>query len=234
MKTHHLEYADIKLSLFESVNDAGKFFYQNQSIYHGALVALNAEKLVKLKYNSRIFNELINPCFYADGVGALMLVNGAQSRVPGVELWLEILDRVADGGHSICIIGASEDVNSHAIKMLIARYPNLIISGLNGFLKEAEYSKLVELIKPDITFVAMGSPLQEHLISKLQRTKQDTLYMGIGGSLDVFVGNVRRAPKIFRKFNLEFLYRLMVNPVRIFRYVDLLKFLALYLTGKIK
>ena len=234
MKTHHLEYADIKLSLFESVNDAGKFFCQNQSIYHGALVALNAEKLLKLKYNSRIFDELMNPCFYADGVGALMLVNGAQSRVPGVELWLEILDRVTDDGYSICIIGASENVNSKAVNMLMARYPNLIISGLNGFLNQAEYSKLVELKKPDIAFVAMGSPLQENLISKLQLTKPDTLYMGIGGSLDVFVGNVRRAPKLFRKLNIEFLYRLIVQPTRIFRYTSLLKFLIFYYSGKIK
>ena len=234
MKTHHLKYANIELSLFESVNDAGKFFFQNRSIYHGALVALNAEKLLKLKYNSRVFNELMNPCFYADGVGALMLADGAYSRVPGVELWLEILDRVANEQYSICIIGGTEEVNSKAVEMLNVRYPNLIISGLNGFSTDTEYAKFVELYKPDIAFVAMGSPLQENVISKLQRTKQDTLYMGLGGSLDVFVGNVRRAPKIFRKMNLEFLYRLIVDPVRIFRYGSLLKFMVFYFTGKIR
>lgn len=234
MKTYHLEYANLELTLFESVNDAGKFFCKNRSIFHGALVALNAEKLVKLKYDSQLFNELLNPCFYADGVGALMFVKGKYSRVPGVELWLEILDRVADRNYTICIIGATEGVNSKAVEMLKARYPNLIILGLNGFSNDTSYAKFVELNKPDITFVAMGSPLQENLISKLQRTKQDTLYMGIGGSLDVFVGNVKRAPKLFRKLNMESLYRLIVDPIRIFRYRSLFKFILLYLSGKIR
>lgn len=234
MKTHQLEYANVELCLFESVNDAAKFFCQNQTINFGALIALNAEKLLKLMYNNKLFDELQCPFFYADGVGALMLVKGGYPRVPGVELWLEILNIVADRDYKICVIGATEEVNSKALKMLKMRYPNLKISGLNGFSNDAEYSKFVGLNKPDITFVAMGSPLQENLISKLQRTKQDTLYMGIGGSLDVFVGNVRRAPKLFRNFNVEFLYRLIVDPLRIFRYVNLLKFLVFHFSGKIR
>ncbi len=79
----------------------------------------------------------------------------------------------------------------------------------------------------------MGSPKQEILMRDCRRVHPDALYMGIGGTYDVFTGHVKRAPKIWQKMGLEWLYRLISQPSRLRRQLKLLKFVRYYYTGRL-
>ena len=85
--------------------------------------------------------------------------------------------------------------------------------------------------KPDVVFVAMGSPKQELLMEEMQQ-KHAALYQGLGGSFDVYTGNVDRAPKWWVKNNLEWAYRLVKQPSRIKRQIHLVRFLYLLKMNK--
>src|SRR5699024_5834276 len=92
---------------------------------------------------------------------------------------------------------------------------------------ESEYPALFEDIaqkKPDVVFVAMGSPQQEYVMQKMY-ARHKALYMGLGGSFDIYSGEKKRAPKVMRKMGLEWSYRLFKEPRRIFRQSKLLTFL---------
>ena len=86
--------------------------------------------------------------------------------------------------------------------------------------------------KPDVVFVAMGSPKQELLMEEMSK-RCPAIYQGLGGSFDVYTGNVKRAPKWWVDHNLEWAYRLIKEPVRIKRQIHLIKFLFLVKCGKI-
>ena len=86
--------------------------------------------------------------------------------------------------------------------------------------------------KPDVVFVAMGSPKQELLMEEMSE-RHPAIYQGLGGSFDVYTGRVERAPKWWVDHNLEFAYRLIKQPSRIKRQIHLVKFLILLKFGKI-
>ena len=106
----------------------------------------------------------------------------------------------------------------------------------NGYLKtEDERLALIEDVaakKPDVVFVAMGSPKQELLMEEMSK-RHPAIYQGLGGSFDVYTGNVKRAPEWWVAHNLEWAYRLIKEPVRIKRQIHLIKFLFLVKCGKI-
>ena len=113
-------------------------------------------------------------------------------------------------------------------------YPGINIVGYrNGYLKtDEERAALIDDIaarKPDVVFVAMGSPKQELLMEEIQRRHQ-AIFQGLGGSFDVYTGHVNRAPEWWVNHNLEFAYRLIKEPRRIKRQVHLLKY-AWWLTA---
>ena len=86
--------------------------------------------------------------------------------------------------------------------------------------------------RPDVVFVAMGSPKQELLMEEMLE-RHPAIYQGLGGSFDVYTGNVKRAPKWWVDHNLEFAYRLVKQPSRIKRQIHLVRFLLLVKLGKI-
>ena len=113
--------------------------------------------------------------------------------------------------------------------------PGLCGACPNGGTVQLEQEELIEDIKtkqPDVIFVAMGSPKQELLMEKMYQA-HPAIYQGLGGSFDVYTGNVKRAPEWWIKHNLEFAYRLLKQPSRIKRQIHLIKFLILVKTGKI-
>ena len=132
------------------------------------------------------------------------------------------------------MIGATAIVSNEVHRRIAEITPNLEYRCIDGFRSDIEYSQLMEALKPDVVFVGMGSPRQEILISRLQVNRPNCFYMGIGGSLDVLTGNVKRAPAVYRQYGLEFLYRLLKEPRRILRQGNYLIFVYLYLTGKFK
>lgn len=194
----------------------------------GILVAVNAEKIANATAVTRgIINSNIG---YCDGVGAVMAARqkgASPQKIAGCELWLSIVERF-HASHSFYIIGATEAVNAATVEKLRSKYPDINIVGRrNGYLRtDADRRALIDDVaakRPDIVFVAMGSPTQELLMSDmLERHK--ALYQGLGGSFDVFTGNVPRAPRWWLDHNLEFAYRLLRQPKRLKRNLVYFKF----------
>ena len=223
---------DLNITFFKSLSHAADHALERPQV----LVAMNVEKLMRLRSEPDLFNKLREVTFYPDGAPMLWFARTEKykstCRVPGVELWLKILDKMSHRGGTVLIIGASQEVASSAKGILQERYPSLHFTMIDGFQDEHVYFSALESSTFDAVFVAMGSPKQEHLIARFYDV-QETLYMGLGGSLDVLAGRSKRAPLVFRKLSIEFLYRLLREPTRVRRQVVYLKFLALFCVGRV-
>jgi UDP-N-acetyl-D-mannosaminouronate:lipid I N-acetyl-D-mannosaminouronosyltransferase len=192
------------------------------------LIAMNAEKI--MKSDNRLKNIINNNIGYTDGFGAVLAlkVKGLKSiKLPGSELWLDIIQKF-EKEKSFYFIGSTEKVIVNTVKRLKREYPHINILGYqNGFLNENDKIKLIEelkLLKPDVVFVAQGSPRQEFLMDELIN-QHPALYMGLGGSFDIYGGEKKRAPKLFLSLELEWLYRLLKEPTRVGRQFALIKFI---------
>ncbi len=203
---------------------------------HKILIAVNAEKI--LNEDTKLHNIINNNIAYADGFGAVLALRkkGLNAiKIAGAELWLDIINRFYKN-KSFYLLGASEEVIKKTISKLKKEYPDINIIGYrNGFLKEGDKEEIIaELInkKPDVVFIAQGSPRQEYLMDELIKI-HPALYMGLGGSFDVYCGLKKRAPGIFLKLNLEWLYRLLKEPTRFGRQLVYIKFMILLKTRKL-
>lgn len=205
----------------------------------GILVAVNAEKTINATDRLRdIINSNIG---YCDGAGAVKALArkgaGDAIRIPGCELWLDIVARFAPEGKSFYLVGARQEVVEGTVARLREMYPGIRIAGYrNGFINsDEEKHRLIDDIaarRPDIVFVAMGSPRQEYLMSEMQQAHQ-ALYQGLGGSFDLLMGNFRRAPRLLQRMGGEWAWRFVAQPSRIKRIMPYLKFAARLYSGKI-
>lgn len=161
-----------------------------------------------------------------DGIGVVLaariLYGAVISRVPGVELMERICMVSAEGNHPVFIYGSKEEVCAKAAEELTRRYPEILIAGRSdGYVKESEMEGLINKIntsKAEVLFIALGSPKQEIWYSKYHaRLEHVKVCQGIGGTLDTIAGNVKRAPDIWCRLSLEWLYRLLADPRRIKR-----------------
>ena len=201
------------------------------------LLSVNAEILLKSDAELReIYNNNIG---YADGIGAVMALNKKKVqavKLPGCELWLKIVEKFANSDKTFYIVGSTDAVINKTIAQLKEKFPNLKIAGYrNGYLNDTDVEKLeqnIERLKPDFVFIAMGMPKQEKLMARLYN-KHRAVYLGLGGSFDVFTGNVKRAPKWWIDHKIEFAYRLLKQPSRIKRQLPLIKFYLMVKLGKI-
>lgn len=201
------------------------------------LVAVNAEKILHANTD---FKALINANVgFPDGVGAVWALRKKKMdafKIPGCELWLDIVEKY-HSTKSFYLIGSTYETINVTVNKIESSYPNINIVGfrdgyINSDIQRKEILEDVLAAKPDIVFVAMGSPKQELLMQELQQI-HPALYQGLGGSFDVFTGNVQRAPKWWVKNNLEWAYRLVRQPKRILRQVHLVKFFLILQFNKI-
>ena len=204
------------------------------------IIAVNPEKVIAANRDPQV-KTLINESTFQipDGVGVLLAskLKGGKitSRVTGVDMMGRLLDFAALKGHSVYFYGAKEEVVTKAIAEIQKERPLLLIAGYtNGY--EKDEAALIQRINDSgakILFVALGSPKQELWIKRnLMNLPNVLVFQGVGGSFDVFSGLVKRAPAFFRKFGLEWLYRLGSNPSRIKRQMNLPIFLWRVLIGK--
>ncbi|MDC0362104.1 WecB/TagA/CpsF family glycosyltransferase [Halioglobus sp.] len=204
------------------------FAYENRSL----LVAVNAEKILHATDVSR---EIINRNVgYPDGLGAIMGLKkqGIKNvvKIPGCELWLDII-RAHYQDKRFYLVGGKDAVLEKVVDQLKNEFKDIeIVNYRNGYLKsDDERQALIEDVvekEPDIVFVAMGSPKQELLMEQMSQ-KHRALYQGLGGSFDVYTGNVLRAPAWWVEHNVEWLYRLLKEPSRFTRQIHLVRFLFL-------
>lgn len=214
----------VNICPFSSREELMDYVDKNKSI----LIAINAEKVMNATDQTRaIINSNTG---YCDGVGAVWALKqkGAKNvvKIPGCELWLNIIKRYHDS-KSFYLIGGKQEVIDSTIAKLRQEYPEINILGYrNGYLKnDDERNALINDVvdkKPEVVFVAMGSPKQELLMGEMQK-RHKAIYQGLGGSFDVYTGNAQRAPKWWLDHNLEFAHRFFTNPKRFKRQIPILK-----------
>lgn len=157
-----------------------------------------------------------------DGIGVkiALKINGTNvDRIPGIDFAKRLLQESATNNIPVAIIGAKEEIITEAIKNLKKEIDGLnIVYQHNGYFNnDEEIYNEINARSPKLILVAMGSPRQEFFIYNAKKALKPALMVGIGGSLDVWSGNVKRAPKIFQKLGLEWLYRTITQPSRLKR-----------------
>lgn len=159
----------------------------------------------------------------ADSVGVIWAAKRLgyviPERVSGVELVDALCALSADEGFRIYFLGSEPGVAEMAAEKMRLRHPGCrIVGARHGYFPASDDEVVAHEIaplKPDILFVAMGIPRQENFIEKTRSIINAKVAMGVGGSLDVFSGRVRRAPKPIQKLHLEWLWRTLANPKKI-------------------
>ncbi len=154
-----------------------------------------------------------------DGVGVtlgLKLTGKSAERIPGVDFAKRLLQEAALSNIPVAIIGAKEDVITKAVKNLENEISGLnIVYYHNGYFdNNSEIYEDLKKYSPKLILVALGAPKQEKFIYEAKKELNPALMVGIGGSLDVWSGTVKRAPKIFQVLCLEWLYRTIMQPSR--------------------
>lgn len=178
--------------------------------------------------------ELINTSTYRipDGIGIVKVsqLQGGEikERLTGIELMYELLKYANTQQLKIFLYGAQPKAVQLAAENIGRDYPELHVSGyLDGYhqLTPAEVVEKINACQPDIVFVALGFPRQEQWLATSHQEVTAQIFQDVGGSFDVLSGLVKRAPEIFIKTNLEWLYRSVSNPKRLYRILELPVFL---------
>lgn len=197
------------------------------------MAAKDDEKIKGIINNS----DLVIP----DGIG---LIYGSKirgkplkERVTGFDLSIKLLEIANEKGYSLYLLGGKEGVAKKAGENILKRYPNIKLAGFHhGYFKGSHtgynnYEEEMEIIdeinkaKPDIIFVGLGFPKQETWIAANKDRLPGKVIIGNGGTMDVLAGKSKRAPEIFQRLGLEWLYRLIQEPRRIKRQLALPKFM---------
>ncbi len=184
----------------------------------GHVVTINPEMIEYASKNEEFADiirkaELVIP----DGVGiqlGLKLVGYDVKRIAGVEFAKRMIDEYV--GKRIALIGAKPDIIEKAVNNLKSENPRLnFVYVQDGYFKDDE-KVLTEAAEcqPDLVLAALGSPKQEIFLYKLKQRLPKALMIGVGGSFDVWSGEVERAPELFQRLGLEWLYRTVKEPKR--------------------
>lgn len=200
-------------------------------------------EMVMAAENDKEFENILNSAdlLTADGIGIIyaskILGRKISERAAGYDISLKLIEKMADPGKTLYLFGAAPGIAETAASKLKEKYPGLIIAGLHdGYFDSEEEKKIIADInekKPDVLFVCLGCPKQEKWIYANKDKLNVKVAMGLGGCLDVYAGNVKRAPDIFIKLGLEWFYRLMKEPKRFFRMLALPKFMIKVIWHKI-
>ena len=204
------------------------------------IVTANPEIVMKTRAD-RAYKQIVQSADYVvpDGIGILLAAKRYKTplkeRIPGVELMESMLSYANKHRKTCYFLGAEDKVNQALIKKIKMHYPDLIIGGYHHGFFELDDEAIVEDVKrsnADFVFVALGFPRQENWINQHFASFEKGVFMGVGGSFDVLSDTVKRAPAIWIKLNLEWLYRIVKQPTRAFRVLDVVKFIILTILKK--
>lgn len=198
------------------------------------IVAINPEKIMKAK-DDKTLETFINNAEYKipDGVGILMaskkMGGSIKNRITGVDTMIEICKLASAKKFGIFLLGSKEEVVQKAKQTLKDRFPGIEIVGVrNGYdLVEEDVVREINESGAKILFIAMGSPKQELWIKKNRGKLNVNILQGVGGSFDVIGGFIKRAPVLMQRLGLEWFHRLLIEPSRVFRQMNLIKFYRL-------
>jgi N-acetylglucosaminyldiphosphoundecaprenol N-acetyl-beta-D-mannosaminyltransferase len=244
-KKERLKILNIPIDTY-NINEAIEII--DHYIKHGkrshSVFASNPEKNFSILNDEKLYHTFTNAdLLIPDGIGmviaARILKKQRISRVPGIELMDEICKLSYRKGYGIYVYGAKEEINKKAVEELEKRYMGIKIVGRsNGYVNKHDMINLIRDINDSnakVLFLALGSPRQEKWFADHKDLLGNIrVCQGIGGTLDVIAGKVKRAPDWWRKNNLEWLYRLINEPARIKRQKILPRFLINVIIQKIK
>ncbi|MBX9968550.1 MULTISPECIES: WecB/TagA/CpsF family glycosyltransferase [Priestia] len=221
-------YDELAVKLLQDIDKGRKSF----------IVAINPEKIMKAQ-EDRELKSLLNQATYQipDGIGVILaskLKKGRiRERVTGIDMMLKLCKEATNNGKRIFLYGAKPGIADEAKAKLEEMFPGILIVGtLNGYEKNEEVIEhTINDSGAEIVFVALGSPAQENWIIAHKEKLNPSVYQGVGGSFDVISGRLNRAPAVFQKFGLEWLYRLLKEPWRWKRQLELPRFLLRVLRG---
>ena len=192
------------------------------------VVTPNPEIVMLARENAELKRALAGAALVLpDGVGivkgAAILGRPMKGKVPGIDFACGVMARLAEKGGSVYLFGAKPGVAELAAETLESRYPGLIVAGTSDgyFSDDAPIIEKIRAAQPDMLLVSLGAPTHDLWMAKEEGKLPVGLMCGLGGSLDVFAGTVKRAPESWQRLGLEWLYRLMKEPRRIGRMMKL-------------
>lgn len=186
------------------------------------IVTINPEMIELANSNSEFFKVLNRAdLLVPDGFGivlALKFKGIIQEQIRGIELAKELIEECSNCGFPVGFIGAREKVIQKTISRLKAEYKLLnVVYSRNGYFnqdQEEEIIKDIQRANPRFLLVALGAPKQELFIAKCKKIMPNTVFIGVGGSFDVWAGEVERAPQFYQNIGMEWLYRTIKQPER--------------------
>ncbi|WP_409268071.1 WecB/TagA/CpsF family glycosyltransferase [Massilia sp. BHUDP2] len=209
-------------------------------------VVVNVDKLVKASRDPEL-RQIINDCALVnvDGMPVVwasrLLGKPLKERVAGVDLFEALMRRAGEKGWRVFLLGAREEVVSKVAETYTRKYPRLVLAGYrNGYWKgeeeERAVAEQVRLSNADLLFVAISSPKKEQFLGKYQAHMRIPFAMGVGGTFDVAIGKVKRAPLWMQKSGLEWFYRFLQEPRRMFRryFIEDMAFIGLFCKEALK
>ncbi|WP_226036346.1 WecB/TagA/CpsF family glycosyltransferase [Aquibacillus saliphilus] len=224
-----------KLDLFNQVIYPN--LHKNEKKY---MVTANPEIVMLAKENAD-FKNIVKQADYIvpDGTGIVIaskiIGEPIVERLPGFDIMTQLIGYAEENELSCYFLGASQSINQKFITRIKELHPHLLIAGnYHGFF-DLDDEKVVQAVRkanPDLVFVALGSPRQETWITKHYHKFNKGFFMGVGGSFDVIAGEVKRAPELWIKLNLEWLYRLVKQPFRWRRILKVFEFMLRVITRR--
>lgn len=186
-------------------------------------VSLNVAKLVNMRTDSVLRSDVISSdIINADGAGILLAGRCTglrlKERVAGIDLFYELLKVCADEGFRPFFLGATAEVLREAASNAVARFPSLRLAGArDGYFSRGQEADLLEEINnsgADCLFIGMPTPRKERWLATHRDDLRVSFAMGVGGSFDILSGRVQRAPQLLQKTGLEWFYRVVQEPRR--------------------
>ena len=225
MKTEVLGVCFDNVTLEEAAALGGAMLEENKFHY---VVTPNPEFILSAEKDTE-FRKVLNAAdlVIPDGIGvvysAKILGTPLQERVPGIEFAAKMLEKLNEMGGRLFLLGAKPGVAEKAGENILAQYPNIVLCGTqDGYFKDEQDVILkVAAARPDLMFVCLGAPKQEKWMARWGQHTGAKMAIGLGGCLDVYAGNVERAPEAWRKVGMEWAYRLKKEPKRIGRMAKL-------------
>jgi N-acetylglucosaminyldiphosphoundecaprenol N-acetyl-beta-D-mannosaminyltransferase len=211
------------LSLDEALDRIKDFIRERKPHQH---VAINVHKVVEA-YQDPKLHEVVRRCHLSCADGQVLvwlsrlLGKPLKARVTGIDLMMDLLSLAAEKQYRVYFLGACQDVVSAVVERCLDRYPGLQVAGYrDGYWKPSQEFQVVEAVqqaRPDILFVALGSPQKEFFIHKHLHRLQVPFAMAVGGSFDIIAGRIKRAPEWMQRMGFEWFWRVLQEPGRMWR-----------------
>lgn len=187
---------------------------------------VNAAKIVNMHQDPDLMRDVLSSdMILADGAAVVwaskILGRPLPERVAGIDLMYGMLERGKQSGYRVYCLGATEEVSVRVAEEIAQHYPGVVLAGRHhGYYTPEQEHEIAEDIArsdADILLVAMTSPKKERFLARWSDIIKTPICHGVGGSFDVMAGKVRRAPVLWQKMGLEWLYRVLQEPRRLWR-----------------